>query len=359
VRVIELRDDDLAAEAFVVIDHDLFPVAAGGTRMLPDVDREEVARLARAMTWKLAACRLPLAGAKAGIRFAGGDREAVLAAYKRALEPYRDSFLTGPDMGTYPADFLDEEAGAAPPWAQMHEGLGMDDLATGHGVKAAAEAALAQLDRSLTGARVAIEGFGKVGAGTARACARAGARIVGVSTVDGLLADPDGLDVDELFALRSHHGDGFVAHGGQSARPRETLFELDCDVLVPGARPDSITRDIAERVRCATVTPAANIPYGPGATDVLHSRGILAVPDFISNSGAVHLYVSVDADDDPDTALTKIEAIVREATRSVLDASDARAITPREAAFRQARDYLAEATDAPDDVLDALVPAWA
>ena len=66
VRVIELRDDGQALEAFVVVDHDLFPVAAGGTRMLPDVDVPEVARLARAMTWKFAACRVPYAGAKAG-----------------------------------------------------------------------------------------------------------------------------------------------------------------------------------------------------------------------------------------------------------------------------------------------------
>ena len=79
MRVIELHDGDLPVEAFLVIDHELFPIAAGGTRMLPDVDRWEVARLARAMTWKLAACRLPCAGAKAGVRFAGGDRAAVLA----------------------------------------------------------------------------------------------------------------------------------------------------------------------------------------------------------------------------------------------------------------------------------------
>jgi glutamate dehydrogenase (NAD(P)+) len=357
VRVIELHDDDLAEEAFVVIDHELFPIAAGGTRMLPDVDREEVARLARAMTWKLAACRLPCAGAKAGIRFAGGDRDAVLAAYKRALEPYSDVFLTGPDMGTYPADFLDPEEDAVPLWAQSHEGLAMDDLATGAGVKAAAEATLNHLGRSLDGAAVAIEGFGKVGAGTARACARVGARIVGVSTVDGLLADPGGLDVDELFALRARHGDRFVEHGPWSVHPRTELFELDCDVLVPGARPDSITRNVAERVRCAIVAPAANIPYGHGAVEVLHTRGIVAVPDFVSNSGGVHLYDSVDPDDDPEVALAKIEAVVREAVLDVLSTSETLGITPLQAAFRQAREYLAEETGASADVLDMLVPA--
>jgi glutamate dehydrogenase (NAD(P)+) len=359
VRVIELRDDGLTAEAFVVIDHELFPVAAGGTRMLPDVDRREVAQLARAMTWKLAACGLPLAGAKAGIRFGGGDRRAVVAAYRRALEAYRDVFVTGPDMGTSPADFLDPTAETVPLWARSHDGLGMDDLATGHGVKAAAEAALARFDRRLDGASVAIEGFGKVGAGAARACARAGARIVGISTVHGLLVDPDGLDVDELFALRTRHGDRFVEHGSQPARAREELFVLECDVLVPGARPDSITPEVAEQVACSVVAPAANVPYARGAVDVLRRRGIVAVPDFVSNAGGVHLYATVDPDGDPETALAEIEAVVRDATLGVLATAEALGVTPLEAALRQARDYLARATGAPDEALDALVPASA
>jgi glutamate dehydrogenase (NAD(P)+) len=356
VRVIELVDDQSGLDAFVVIDHELFPGSAGGTRMLPDVDLPEVARLARAMTWKLAACRMPYAGAKAGIRFAGGDRAEVLAAYKRALEPYRDVFLTGPDMGTSPADFLDGEEDPLPLWAQSHEGLGMDDLSTGHGVKAAAEAALAHLGRTLDGASVAVEGFGKVGAGTARACTRAGARLVGVSTVDGLLADPDGLDVDELLALRERHGDRLVAHGPRSVRPREALFELACDVLVPGARPDSISSGVAERVRCAVISPAANVPYGPGAVEILNRRGVLAIPDFVSNSGAAHLYDTVAQDAEPAAALAAIEAAVFEAVARTLRASDRLGVTLSTAALRDARDYLAEATAAPREVLDDLFP---
>jgi glutamate dehydrogenase (NAD(P)+) len=353
VRVIDLRDKRDGLEAFVVIDHEQFPLAAGGTRMLPDVRVEEVARLARAMTWKFAAFGIPFAGAKAGIRFAGGDRDAVLAAYRRALEPYRDLFSTGPDMGTSPEDFVDGD-GPLPLWAQRHEGLGMDDLATGHGVKAAAEAGLAHVGRTLAGAAVAIEGFGKVGAGTARACARAGARVVGVSTVDGLLADADGLDVDELLALRERYGDRMVEHGPGRALPREALFELDCDALVPGARPDSITRDIAERVRCAVIAPGANVPYGAGGVEVLHRRGIVAVPDFVANSGGVHLYVSVGDADSPPAALAAIEGVVRAAVAKTLATADERGIPPFAAALREGRAYLERATRAPRELLDEL-----
>jgi glutamate dehydrogenase (NAD(P)+) len=351
MRVIELRDERHGLEAFVVVDHDQFPVAAGGTRMLPDVNLDEVARLARAMTWKFAAWRMPYAGAKAGVRFAGGAREDVLAAYHRALEPYRDVFMTGPDMGTFPADFAGELEGPPPLWAQSHEGVGMDDLATGHGVKAAAEAALAHTGRTLAGAAIAIEGFGKVGAGMALASVRAGARIVGVSTVDGLLADPDGLDVDELFSLRDEFGDALVARGPVAVRPREQLFDLECDVLVPGARPDSITREVAERLRCAVVAPGANVPYGPGAVEALHRRGIVAVPDFIANAGGVHLYESVSQDASPPEALDRIEALIREAVARTLAAADAEGITPLTAAFRAGREFLAEA-GADDALLD-------
>jgi glutamate dehydrogenase (NAD(P)+) len=357
MRVIDLTDRRSGLEAFVVIDHELFPVAVGGTRMLPDIDVQEVARLARAMTWKFAACHVPYAGAKAGLRFAEGERAALLEAYKQALEPHRSVFVSGPDMGTAPADFLRGDEDPLPLWAKTHEGLGMDDLATGHGVKAAAEAGLRHLGRTLEGARVAIEGFGKVGAGTARACARAGALVVAVSTADGLVADPIGLDVDELLALRDRHGDRFVEHGPRPPWPREELFQLGCDVLVPGARPDSITAAVADRLSCAVVAPAANIPYGEGAVDVLHRRGIVAVPDFLANAGGVHLYDTVLQDEEAEAALAIIEAAVGDSVARTLTVAGELGVTPLEAALRDARDYLAEATGAYGTLLDELIPA--
>jgi glutamate dehydrogenase (NAD(P)+) len=278
-----------------------------------------------------------------------------MAAYRRALEPYSVIFLTGPDMGTFPADFLDGGEDPLPLWARSHEGLGMDDLSTGHGVKAAAEAALVSSGRALEGSAVALEGFGKVGAGTARACARAGARIVGVSTVAGLLADEDGLDVEDLLALRALHGDRFVDHGPRPVRPREALFELACDVLVPGARPDSITSDVARCLRCAVVAPGANIPYGRGAVEVLHARGIVAIPDFISNSGAAHLY-EVGQDGEPAAALAAIEAVVSRAVARTLSTAGELGITPYAAGLRNAREFLGRSTLAPREALDELFP---
>ena len=355
-RILELRDDEAGLDAVVVIDTDLFPVSAGGTRMLADVDRDEVTWLARAMTWKFAACRVAYAGAKAGVRFGSGDRQAVLAAYKRALEPLGDTFLTGPDMGTQPADFVEDGTTELPLWAQTHEGMGMDDLATGHGVKGAAEAALAHLGRSLSGASVAIEGFGKVGAGTARACERAGARVVAVSTVDGALVNPAGLDVETLIALRHARGDRFVEEAPAPVRPREDLFELECDVLVPGARPHVLTPELASQGRWTVVAPGANVPYAPGAVDVLADRKIVALPDFVSNSGGVHLYESV-AGAGPPAALDTIERLVYEAVERILTAAAGAGTTPMRAALDEGRAFLVETTEADSDLLDEVFGA--
>ena len=53
-RVLRIHEPDVGLNAVVVIDHLRFPIAAGGTRMAPGVTEEEVAGLARAMTYKFA-----------------------------------------------------------------------------------------------------------------------------------------------------------------------------------------------------------------------------------------------------------------------------------------------------------------
>jgi glutamate dehydrogenase (NAD(P)+) len=341
-RVLEIVEPEVGLDAVVVIDHELFESSAGGTRMAPDVTTDEVARLARAMTWKLAVCGVPYSGAKAGIRFDGGDRGAVLGAFLDRVREWGGLFLTGPDMGTDPEDFLplEPEGSPAPMWARAHEGMGMDDLAVGHGIKASAAVALEQLGRPFEHATVAIEGFGKVGAGSALVCARAGARVVAISTIEGALVDPAGLDVDELLELRTRHGNAFVHHARVPAHPREALFAVECDVLVPGARPHVITPESVTELRCAAVVPVANVPYAPGATEALAAHGILALPDFVTNAGGIHLYEAPECRADPARCLAAVERLISETTRRVLATAGADGVTPTEAALRIARDFL-------------------
>jgi glutamate dehydrogenase (NAD(P)+) len=287
---------------FIVFDLPGAAVSAGGTRMAPDVTEAEVALLARAMTYKFAALGAQVGGAKAGLRGDPADsvaRAAQLASYCAEIGPLADSgqFLTGPDMGTSEHDFAPlREHNAAPSAISAVVGdVPFEDVLTGYGVAVAAETALrADGGGDWAGASVAIEGFGKVGGGVATEVARRGGRVVAVSTMAGCVADPAGLDVGRLLALRSTHGDQCVVQYGRPVRWPGHLFTIEADVVVPGARPGVITAQVAQALAASVrvVAPAANVPYTRAGADVLAQRGIKALPDYVCNAGAVIGYRS-------------------------------------------------------------------
>ncbi len=262
---------------FVVFDLPGAAVSAGGTRLAPDVTVAEVALLARAMTYKFAVLGDRIGGAKAGLAGDPADRTAraaLMARYCAEIRPMADAgrFLTGPDMGTFEEDFAPLREGRAAPAAMsaVVGGMPFEDVLTGYGVAVAAEVALrARLGGGWERRSVAIEGFGKVGGGVAGEVVNRGGRVVALSTVAGCVADPAGLDIGRLLALRGVHGDECVARYGLPTRPPGDLFTaVDADVLVPGTRPGVIGRRAAESLPPAVriVAPAANAPYTrPGA----------------------------------------------------------------------------------------------
>src|SRR5580693_3758168 len=322
--VIELS----SVPGFVVFDLPGAPASAGGTRLAPDVSMAEVALLARAMTYKFAALGARMGGAKAGVRGDPADRagKAVLMArFCAEIAPLADAgrLLTGPDMGTAEEDFapLRENQAAPAAISAVVDGVPFEDLLTGYGVAAAAEAALrARWGGGWSGRSAAIEGFGKVGGGVALEVTRRGGRVTAVSTVAGCLADPAGLDVEGLLALRRAYGDACVLHYGRAAGPPGELFTaVDADVIVPGTRPGVISaraaRSLPQGVR--VIAPAANAPYTAAGADVLDQRGIVALPDFVCNAGAVIGYRSV-ADATPDQVLADVEATISGLIREAL-----------------------------------------
>ena len=305
---------------FVAFDLPGAPESAGGTRLAPDVSAPEVALLARAMTYKFAALGTQMGGAKAGVRGDPSDRAgkaALMARFCAEIAPLTETgrLLTGPDMGTAEEDFapLRERRAAPAAIRAVVDGVPFEDLLTGFGVAVAAEAALS--DRwggGWDGRSVAIEGFGKVGGGVAREVARRGGRVAAVSTMAGCVADPAGLDVDQLLALRRTHGDACVQHYGRSAGPPGELFTaVNADVVVPGTRPGVISGRTAASLPpgVRVIAPAANVPYTEAGADLLRQRGIVALPDFVCNAGAVIGYRSA-ADAAPDEVLAAVEATI-------------------------------------------------
>ena len=312
---------------FIVFDLPGVRFSAGGTRLAPDVTKAEVALLARAMTYKFAALGEQIGGAKAGLAADPADRAAragLMARYCAEIRPLTEGgrFLTGPDMGTSEEDFgpLRERRAAPTAISAVIGGVPFEDVLTGYGVVVAAETALRSGGGGLAGRSVAIEGFGKVGGGVAKEVVRRGGRVAAVSTVAGCIADPSGLNVERLLALRRVHGDNCVAHYGPAPGPPGMLFtRVEADVLVPGTRPGVISRRVAESLPPAVrvVAPAANVPYTSAGAGVLRLRGIEALPDFVCNAGAVIGYRSAP-EATPETVLADVDHKIADLTSEAL-----------------------------------------
>lgn len=353
-KVVCVSDARTGMRGVLVIDNTARGTGKGGTRMSPSVTVGEVARLARVMTWKWAAVDLFHGGAKAGIVAdpASPDKEQIVRAFARKLaDQIPVSYVAGLDMGMTEDDaaIIQDELGDRGAAVGVPEALGgvpYDQLGvTGYGVAEAADAAMRQANRTLAGARVSIQGFGAVGCAAARRLHELGASIVSLSTVDGAVHDPDGLDVEYWIDARSSLGDGCVSDAPPSLRiPRGQELVVDCDVLIPAAGQDVIDDGLATGIRAGLVVEGANLPTTPAARELLASRKITIVPDFIANAGgAVAAGFAMDARysafrPDPQDILAAVAQRSRANTVLVLEKALQHNVLPHEAALDLARD---------------------
>lgn len=303
-------------DAFLVFDIDC-PTSAGGTRLAPDVTEREAQLLARAMTYKFALLAVQIGGAKGAIRSRPEDREEAIRRYCDEIKPWVQErrFLTASDLGTRAEDFssLDRAGPRTTLMHSSHHGMPLDAYITGLGVAVAAETVL----HGLVGRSVALEGFGKVGGGVALEVTRRRGRLVAFSTIYGSVSKPDGFDVGQLLELRERHGDRLVEHVGVEVRRPADLFDVEADVLVPGARPGVIDAARAAALRVKVVAPAGNVPYTREGLEALRRRGIQALADFACNGGATIGYMVRLAS--AEEAEREVERRVRELTMKSLE----------------------------------------
>ncbi|WP_019546027.1 Glu/Leu/Phe/Val family dehydrogenase [Streptomyces sulphureus] len=359
-KVVAVSDARTGMKGVLVIDNTARGIGKGGTRMSPTLTVGEVARLARVMTWKWAATDLFFGGAKAGILGdpAGADKEQVVRAFARKLSnEVPEEYVFGLDMGLTENDaaLIQDELGfrgAAVGLPAVLGGMPYDELGvTGHGVAEAVATSLEIDGVALSGARVAVQGFGAVGAATAERLAKLGATVVAISTSQGALHDPDGIDVPALLRLRATHGDACVQHYDSPTLPLGTELTTDADVLVPAARQDVIDLDLVEQVKARFIVEGANLPVTQGALRALHEQGVRIVPDFIANAGGtIAASFSMDARQsafrpDTDAVFATTSDKIRANVLSVTEKSRAEELLPHDAARALAQDRVRRAME--------------
>lgn len=276
---------------YLVIDSTVNGVSAGGVRLKPGLTAGELGRLARVMTLKFGFLGLPCGGAKAGLDIAGplgpDERAAVFAAFGHALAPLIRTweFRPGQDLGTMPEDISQMCRGAG---VRPFESGALGSAYTGLSVAIAADQAVRSQDRRSDRMSFAVAGFGRVGSAVACEMVLQGSRLVGISTAQGALYNPQGLDLALLRKLQRQHGDDLVSAYKTADRITPgMLLEADSDVLCPCGGPFAIDDANAARIRAGIICPGANLPMTDAAEKILAARGIVCVPDFIANCGGV------------------------------------------------------------------------
>jgi glutamate dehydrogenase (NAD(P)+) len=276
----------------------------GGIRFAPGVSLGECAALAMWMTYKCALLGLPFGGAKGGVRcdpnrMSVGEIERVIRRYTAELEPIigPDRDIGAPDMATseremaWMMDTYSQGHGQPVPAIvtgkpEVLGGTALRRDATGLGVVICLEAILDHLDWPLKGSRVALQGYGKVGAVAVRELARRGAKVVAITDVAGGVANEAGIDVEDLERWVS--GSRFIrGYPGAEEIGREDVLTMPCDVLIPAALEQQITGDNAADLDCKLIIEGANGPTTPEADRILADRGIPVVPDLLANGGGV------------------------------------------------------------------------
>jgi glutamate dehydrogenase (NAD(P)+) len=346
--ILHVYQPTIGLKAIVVVDNVAAGPAIGGVRMAPDVSLEECFRLARAMTFKNASAGLPHGGAKSVI-FADPAmkieaKEQLMRAYAQAIQPITD-YIPGPDMGTNEAAmaWVRDEGGQCAGLPKEVGGIPLDEIgATAYGVVASADVAKDQLKMSLQDAHVAVQGFGAVGKHAARFFADKGSILVAAADSSGTVYDATGIDVTALIAYKEDGGCIADCEFGEHLGS-EAVVGVDCDILVPAARPDVIRADNQATVKAELIVPGANIGITDEAELMLHERGVLCVPDFIANAGGVICAAFEYGGGTQGQVFQTIDEKIRGNTAEMLERMKLGRILPREAAVAMARERIGAA----------------
>jgi glutamate dehydrogenase (NAD(P)+) len=276
----------------------------GGIRYHPDVNLAEVAALSTLMTLKNSLVRLPLGGAKGGIRcdpnkLSRREKQSLTRRYTSEIFMFigPDKDIPAPDVGTdqqtmaWLMDTYSAQVGYAVPGVvtgkpiEIGGSLGRMD-ATGRGVVYTIIEAAKRLNLDLAETSIAVQGFGNVGFYTAKIASNIGCKVVAVSDVSGGIYNANGLEINDLRNWIAEHkvlagcplGD-FVTN--------EELLELPVDILVPAALSNQITVKNADRIKCKVLAEGANGPTTMEASKILDSKGVFTIPDILANAGGV------------------------------------------------------------------------
>src|SRR5213594_1280935 len=338
--------------------------AKGGIRFDLNVTLEEVKALAAWMTWKCALVNIPFGGAKGGV--VCDPATMSMAELERVTRRYTSSIIEtlGPDSDVPAPDVNTNERVMS--WimdtysmhkrhtvtavvtgkpVEMGGSLGRRE-ATGRGCMIVTREALATLGMSLKGGRSAAQPLGGGRSIAAALMAQAGAIIVAASDKSTALHNPKGLDVEDLIKWVKERRQ-LAGYTKAQTIPHEQVLTVDCDVLIPAATENVITRKNAPHIKAKIICEGANGPTSAAADKILEDKGVFVIPDILANAGGVTVSYFEWVQDrggyfwDEETVNRRLESIMTRSFNEVMALVDKHKVSTRIACYMLAVDRVA------------------
>ncbi|WP_452221234.1 Glu/Leu/Phe/Val family dehydrogenase [Lacinutrix salivirga] len=333
----------------------------GGLRYHPTVDIDAARALAMWMTWKTSLAGLPYGGGKGGIKidpskYSQSELERITRRFTFALAdnigPEHD--IPAPDVNTNSqtmAWIADTYMSTRPPaerTANQHVvtgkpdgsgGLEGRDRATGYGVYLSIKFWAEKNNVSLKGKKYIVQGFGNVGYWAAHFLEKDGAILVGVQDAFGSIQNQKGIGVEDLFKYININDGSIVDFPEATAVEKNQFFALECDICIPAALGNQITKENAPNIKATLIAEGANGPTNVEGEKILLENGVTIIPDILCNSGGVvgsyfeWLQNRNGEIWQLDEVMAKLDKKMRESFNKVFDYSKKENIDMRTAAF--------------------------
>jgi glutamate dehydrogenase (NAD(P)+) len=352
-------------EGYRVIHDNVLGPSKGGIRFGPDVTLEEVQALAAWMTWKCAVVNVPFGGAKGGVRcnpkeLSNSELERLTRRYTANMlgifGPNRD--IPAPDMNTneqimawimdtYSMNSQQTETAVVTGKPIILGGSQGRKEATGRGVVTVTLAALSKMGLMPNKITVVVQGFGNVGSVSAELMYEQGSKIIAISDISGGYYNPDGIDIPHALDYMKSNGNSLEGYPKANLISNEELLELECDVLIPAAKEDQISKHNAGNIKAKIIAEGANGPVTANADSILEANGIMVIPDILANAGGVTVSYFEWVQDRQGYFWTeervnrRLNRMMRSAFDNVYKVSEEYKITLRQAAYVYAIDRVA------------------
>jgi glutamate dehydrogenase len=335
-------------EGFRVQHSDARGPNKGGIRFHPAETIDTVRALATWMTWKCAVVDLPLGGGKGGVvvdpaTLSVGEKERLCRGWMRQvwknIGPRND--VPAPDVGTTPQmmgwmmDEYSTLSGQYTPGVITGKPVGGGGSlgrteATGFGVIHMVREAMKCLGLDPSKSICALQGFGNVAQYAAIGFIELlGGKVACVSYWDRddrmayTVSKVDGIDPRYLMTITDQYGSidkakarsaGYVIEDGGAWITKEA------DVLIPAALEGQVNSETVTQIhpRVKIIAEGANGPTTPEADEIIQSRGIFMIPDFLCNAGGVTVSYFESVQNDMNFYWTKQEVLERLDTKMTL-----------------------------------------